>query len=148
MNIYLIILAALVSVVSLISLKMIIITMAKGASMPFTHWYGVSFPVGKTIKIGDIPVRVLPEKDHLIADIDGERQKLTVNDDKIIPPRRALLTTLGIITLIDTDIQIDLTYKGERDYLAFYEIAVHTSRLVPNIFIRQLLSPDIVIKSI
>ena len=111
--------------------------------MPFTTSYGVSFPEGQTITVGNTHINVLSYQNELISDIDGDRQKLVVGEDRIISERRAVITTLGVITLMDTNFQINLKYKGERDNRAYFDMAVHTSKQVPDILLRQLLPNEI-----
>jgi hypothetical protein len=66
-----------------------------------------------------------------------------VGETRGISERRAVITTLGVITLLDTHFQIDLVYKGERDNRAYFDMAVHTSQQVPDFLIRQLLPNEI-----
>jgi len=86
---------------------------------------------------------VLSYQNELISDIDGNRQKLVVGEDRVISERRAVITTLGIITLMDTNFQINLKYKGDRDNRAYFDMAVQTSRQVPDLLLRKLLPPGI-----
>jgi hypothetical protein len=44
---------------------------------------------------------------------------------------------------MDTNFQINLKYKGERDNRAYFDMAVHTSKQVPDILLRQLLPNEI-----
>jgi hypothetical protein len=140
---YLIILAVIVAVVAWLSLSVTVTNVAPGVSMPFTTNYGVSFPEGQTITVGNTHINVLTYQNELISDIDGDRQKLVVGDDRIISERRAVITTLGAISLLDTHFQINLKYKGERDNRAYFDMAVHTSQQVPDILLKQLLPAEI-----
>ena len=141
--IYLIVLAVIVAAVVWLSLSVTVTNVAPGVSMPFTTTYGVSFPEGQTIAVGNTHINVLSYENELISDIDGDRQKLVVGEDRIISERRAVITTLGIITLLDTHFQINLKYKGERDNRAYFDMAVHTSQQVPDILLKQLLPAEI-----
>jgi hypothetical protein len=118
-------------------------TVAPGFSMPFTTNYGVSFPEGQTITIGNTHINVLSNQGLIITDIDGDKQNMVVGETRGISERRAVITTLGVITLLDTHFQIDLVYKGERDNRAYFDMAVHTSQQVPDFLIRQLLPNEI-----
>ena len=80
---------------------------------------------------------------ELISDIDGDRQKLVVGEDRVISERRAIITTLGAVTLLDTHFQINLTYKGENQNRAYFDMAIHTSQQVPDVLLRRLLPPEI-----
>jgi hypothetical protein len=128
---------------ALLTLNVTVTTVAPGLAMPFTTSYGVSFPEGQTITIGNTHINVLSYQNELISDIDGDRQKLVVGEDRIISERRAVITTLGIINLMDINFQINLKYKGERDGRAYFDMAVHTSKQVPDILLRQLLPNEI-----
>jgi hypothetical protein len=68
---------------------------------------------------------------------------MVVGENRVISERRAVITTLGAITLLDTHFQINLKYKGERDNRAYFDMAVHTSQQVPDILLRQLLPKEI-----
>jgi hypothetical protein len=139
----LIVLALIVVVAAFLTLTVTVTNASPGASLPFTTNYGVSFPEGQTITIGNTHISVLSYQNELISDIDGDRQKLVVGEDRVISERRAVITTLGAITLMDTNFGINLTYKGDRDNRAYFDMAVHTSRQVPDILLRQLLPPEI-----
>ena len=141
--IYLIVLAIIVIVVAFLTLSVSVTNVTSGNALPFTTNYGVSFPEGQTITIGNTHINVLTYQNELISDIDGDRQKLVVGEDRIIAERRAVITTLGAITLMDTNFKINLNYKGERDNRAYFDMAVHTSKQVPDLLLKQLLPAEI-----
>ena len=126
-----------------LTLNVTVSNVAPGLAMPFTTNYGVSFPEGQTITIGNTHIIVLSNQGLIITDIDGDRQNMVVGEKRVISERRAVITTLGVITLLDTHFQIDLVYKGERDNRAYFDMAVHTSQQVPDILLRQLLPKEI-----
>ena len=138
-----ILLMIIILAAALLTLDVTVTNVAPGVAMPFTTSYGVSFPEGQTITIGNTHINVLSYQNELISDIDGDRQKLVVGEDRIISERRAVITTLGVITLMDTNFQINLKYKGERDNRAYFDMAVHTSKQVPDILLRQPLPNEI-----
>lgn len=141
--IYLIILAIIVAVVAWFSLSVTVTNVTPGNALPFTTNYGVSFPEGQTITIGNTHINVLTYQNEIISDIDGDRQKLVVGEDRIISERRAVITTLGALKLLDTNFKINLKYKGERDNRAYFDMAVHTSQQVPDMLLKQLLPAEI-----
>jgi hypothetical protein len=141
--IYLIVLAIIAAVAAFLTLSVSVTNVSAGNSFPFTTMYGVSFPEGQTITIGNTHISVLSYQNEIISDIDGDRQKLVVGEDRVISERRAVITTLGAITLMDSNFQINLKYKGDRDNRAYFDMAVHTSRQVPDMLLRQLLPPEI-----
>ncbi len=138
-----ILLIIIILAAALLTLNVSVTNVAPGVAMPFTTSYGVSFPEGQTITVGNTHINVLSYQNELISDIDGDRQKLVVGEDRIISERRAVITTLGVITLMDTNFEINLKYKGERDNRAYFDMAVHTSKQVPDILLRQLLPNEI-----
>lgn len=140
---YLIVFVVIVAVVALLTLSVTVTTVAPGASMPFTTNYGVSFPEGQTITIGNTHIIVLSNQGLIITDIDGDRQNMVVGEKRVISERRAQITTLGVINILDTHFQIDLVYKGERDNRAYFDMAIHTSQQVPDILLKQLLPNEI-----
>jgi hypothetical protein len=141
--IYLIVLAIIVVVVAFLTLSVSVTNVTPGNALPFTTNYGVSFPEGQAITIGNTHINVLTYQNELISDIDGDRQKLVVGEDRVISERRAVIATLGAITLMDTNFKINLKYNGERDNRAYFDMAVHTSKQVPDILLKQLLPPEI-----
>ncbi|MFH0967084.1 MAG: hypothetical protein V1862_05325 [Methanobacteriota archaeon] len=126
-----------------LTLTVSVTNVAPGNSLPFTTMYGVSFPEGQTITIGNTHINVLSYQNELISDIDGDRQKLEVGAERVITERRAVITTLSIVTLMDTNFKIDLNYKGDRDNRAYFDMGVHTSEQVPDMLIKLLLPPEI-----
>jgi len=138
-----IVLVIVILAVSLLTLTVSVTNVTPGNALPFTTNYGVSFPEGQTITIGNTHINVLSFQNELISDIDGDRQKLVVGEDRIISERHAVITTLRAITLMETNFKIDLKYKGERDNRAYFDMAVHTSKQVPDMLLKQLLPPEI-----
>jgi hypothetical protein len=113
-----------------------------GIALPFTTNYAVSFPEGQTVTLGNNHLNILSVQNEVITDIDGDRQKLVVGEKRVIPERRGKITILGV-TLLDTNYVITLTYKGERDNRAYFDMAVQTSKQVPDMLLKRLLPPEI-----
>jgi hypothetical protein len=139
----LVILIIIVAVAAILTLFVSVTNVSPGDTLPFTTSYGVSFPEGQTIAIGNTQISVLSYQNELISDIDGNRQKLVVEEDRTIAERHAVITTLNAITILDTNFRIDLVYKGERDNRAYFDMAVHTSRQVPDYLLNRLLPAEI-----
>jgi hypothetical protein len=125
------------------SLNVTVTNVVPGNALPFTTNYGVSFPEGQTITVGNTHISVLSYQNELISDTDGDLQKLVVGKDRIIAEWRAVITTFGAITLLDTNFKIDLKYKGERGNRAYFDMAVDTSRQVRDVLLMQLLPSEI-----
>jgi biopolymer transport protein ExbD len=139
----LIVLAIIIAVIALLTLSVSVMTPSTSYAMPFTTNYAVTFPEGQQIAIGNSRMSVLSFQNELISDIDGDRQKLVIGEDRVISERRAVITTLGTITLMDTNFKINLKYKGDRDNLAYFDMAIHTSQQVPDMLLNQLLPAEI-----
>jgi flagellar basal body-associated protein FliL len=138
-----IVLALIIAAAAFLTLSVSVTSVAPGNALPYTTNYGVSFPEGQTVTIGNTQISVLSYQGEIISDIDGDRQKLEVGQERAISERRAKVTTLGVITLMDTNFQINLTYKGDRDNRAYFDLAVHTSKQVPDYLIRLVLPSEI-----
>ena len=80
----------------------------------------------------------LSDQNEVITDIDGDRQKLVVGEQRVIPERRGKISLFGI-TPMDVNYKITLTYKGERDNRAYFDMTVQTSKQVPDILLKRLL---------
>jgi hypothetical protein len=139
----LVVLAILVAVVGFLTLSVSVMSVSPGNALPYTTNYAVTFPEGQAIAIGNSQITVLSFQNEIISDIDGDRQKLVEGEDRIISERRAVITTFGVITLMDTNFKINLKYKGNRDKLAYFDMAIHTSKQVPNMLLNRLLPPEI-----
>ncbi|HOX35679.1 MAG TPA: hypothetical protein PLO06_08310 [Methanoregulaceae archaeon] len=137
----LILLIVIIAVIAIVSLSVTVTNIAPGGPLPFMTMYGVSFPEGQPISVGNTQVTVLSYENELISDIDGDRQKLVIGEQRVIEQRRATISTLGSVRLMETDFLMNLTYKGERDNRAYFDMAVYTSQQVPDMLLRLLL-PD------
>ena len=72
--VYVIILAIVLVAVAWFSLNVTVTNVVPGNALPFTTNYGVSFPEGQTITVGNTHINVLSYQNELISDIDGDRQ--------------------------------------------------------------------------
>lgn len=120
------------------SISATITEVTPGIALPFTTNYAVSFPEGQTVTIGNSHINVLSDQNEVITDIDGNRQKLLVGDQRTIPERRGRITVFGV-TLADVNYKITLTYKGERDNRAYFDMTLVTSKQVPDMLLNRLL---------
>jgi hypothetical protein len=137
------VLAIIIAVLGILTLSVSVLTPSTNYAMPFTTNYAVTFPEGQSIAIGNSHMTVLSYQNELISDIDGNRQKLVVGEDRVISERRAVITTFGVIKLMDTNFQINLKYKGNRDNLAYFDMSIHTSQQVSDMLLNRLLPPEI-----
>jgi len=125
------------------SMSETVTSVTPGTPLPFTTNYAVSFPEGQTTTLGNSRINVIWFENELITDIDGAKQKLVVGEERVISERRGVMKALGVITLMDTNYAINLKYKGERDGRAYFDMAVHTSKQVPDILLKRMLPPEI-----
>lgn len=133
----------IIFIAALLTLDVTITNPVTGTSMPFSSNYSVTFPEGQQVTIGNTQITMLAYQNELISNIDGDQQKMVEGQDRATPERRAVVTTLGAVTLIDTDFQLDLKYKGQRDNLAYFDLVIHTSKQVPDFLLRRLLPSSI-----
>jgi hypothetical protein len=138
-----VVLAIILIAAALLTLSVTVTDDTAGLSLPFTANYGVSFPDGQITTIGNVQITTLSSGDLIITDVDGVKENMIVGDSRQLPGRRAVITTLGAVTLVDTTFQIDLTYNGERESRAYFDMAVHTSKQVPDYLLKLLLPHEI-----
>ena len=134
-----VVLAIILIAAALLTLSVTVTNDASGTSLPFTSSYGVSFPDGQTTTIGNVQINTLSSGDLIITDIYGVKQNMVVGDTRQVSQRRAVITTLGAVSLVDTTFQIDLKYNGERESRAYFDMAIHTSKQVPDYLLKLLL---------
>jgi hypothetical protein len=138
-----VLIGVIVAILVVLAIAFFTITVTTGPSsgsavFPYTTTYAVSFPEGEQIAIGNTHIIVLSYNNEMVADVDGEREKLVVGEDRVIAPRHARITTLGI-PVLDTDFQILLKYKGVRENRAYFDLIVKTEKQVPDYLLRRLL---------
>ena len=134
-----VVLAIIIALAAVLTLSVHVTTVEPGNALPFTTNYGVSFPEGQIMTIGNTQISVLSYQNELVSNIDGDQQKLVVGEGRVINERRAVITTLGGIVLMDTIFKINLVYKGNRDNIAVFDMGVHTSQQVPDYLLTRLL---------
>jgi hypothetical protein len=139
----LVVLVILLLVAAFLTLNVNVVGSEPDVTYPFSTMYGVSFPEGETITIGNIHILVLSYQNELITDIDGTREKLVVGEDRKLSERRARISTLGALPVADTNFQITLRYKGERENRAYFDMTLRTSKQVPDFLIKRLLPAEI-----
>ncbi len=139
----LIIIIIIILIAAVLTLQVTVSAPEVGATYPYAMGYGVAFPEGQVIQIGNIRIVALTYQGEIITEVDGISGQMSVGGERTIPARRATIKTLGLIPVTDTDFQVTLKYKGERDNVAYFDLIVKTSRQVPDYIIRRLLPPEI-----
>jgi len=144
----LVLIVIVLAAIAWFSLSETVTSVTPGTPLPFTTNYAVSFPEGQTTTLGNSRINVIWFENELITDIDGAKQKLVVGEERVISERRGVIKALGVIPLMDTNYVINLKYKGERDNRAYFDMAVHTSKQVPDMLLKRMLPPEIDARSV
>jgi hypothetical protein len=139
----LIVIVLVVALAAFLSMSVSVTNVEPGNALPYTTMYSVSFPEGQTITVGNSQISVLSYQGELITDIDGDRQKLLNGQNRVIGERRAVVSTLGGVKLVDTNFMINLTYKGNRDNQAYFDMAIRTSKQIPDFLLQKLIPREI-----
>ena len=111
-----------------------------GTSLPFGTQYRVTLPDGEPVTIGNTHIVVMSYENEMVTDVDGNREKLVVGEERVISPRHAQITVFGI-PVFNTDFQITLHYLGTNGKNADFDMTVKTSKQVPD-FVLRLLIPS------
>jgi len=131
-------LVVVISVFAILTLTIAVLDSKAGTEFPYTTTYKVSLPDGQPITIGNSHILVLSNNNELIADVDGTREKLVVGQERVLSPRHARITVAGV-SLLETDFQITLIYRGSTGDTANFDMTVKTSRQVPEFVISRLI---------
>jgi hypothetical protein len=127
---------------AILTLSVATISPRQDAAYPYTTAYAVSFPEGEPVNIGTTRFVALSYQDEMVADVDGNREKLVIGEERRFAERRVRVTTLGF-TIIETNFQILMKYKGARDNRAYFDLTVTTEKQVPEFLIKRLLPPAV-----
>ncbi|MDP3565170.1 MAG: hypothetical protein Q8R70_11845 [Methanoregula sp.] len=134
-------LIAVIAVIAVVTLTVAVVESQTGTSFPYITTYRVSLPDGEPVTIGSTRILALTMPDGVDVAVDGNKEKLTVGQERIINPRYARISALGV-PLMDTDFQITLRYLGASGNNALFDMTVRTSKQVPEMVVRKLLPPS------
>jgi hypothetical protein len=134
----LIAIVVVIAVLAVVFLTIAILDSQTGTSFPYSTSYRVSLPDGEPITIGNTKILVLSMPDGVDTSVDGTKEKLTVGQERVLSPRYARISALGV-PLIDTDFQITLKYLGPSGNNAMFDMTVKTSKQIPEMVIRRLI---------
>jgi hypothetical protein len=109
-----------------------------GTNLPFGTQYRVTLPDGEPVTIGNSRIVVMSYENEMVTDVDGNREKLVIGEERVISPRHAQITVFGI-PVFNTDFQITLHYLGTNDKNANFDMTVKTSKQVPDFLLRLLI---------
>ena len=134
-------LVIVVAMLAVFTLTIAVIETKTGTEFPYTTTYHVSLPDGQPITIGNSHILVTSYNNELIAEVDGTKEKLVAGQQRVISPRHAQVTIVGL-PVIDTDFQITLIYRGSTGDTANFDMTVRTSKQVPEYVIGRLIPPS------
>jgi hypothetical protein len=112
------------------------------ASYPFVTTYDVLFPDGTQVFIGSTSITALTFQDEVIVDVDGDRQRMQVGEERLVSERKAIIRTLGI-PVVDTEYQMYIRYLGVEENQIHFNLTLKTSKQVPQFLIERILPPEI-----
>ena len=133
-----ILLVFLIGVLAALTLTIGIMEKESGTSFPYITTYRVTLPDGEAVTIGSSRIIVMSVGNEMVADVDGTREKLTAGQERVINPRHAQITVMGV-PLLETDFQISLKYLGTTGKNANFDMTVKTSQQVPEMVLRRLI---------
>lgn len=133
-----VVLILVLATLAVFTLTVAVVGSQTGTQFPYTTNYHVTLPDGEPVTIGSSHILVASYDNELFTEVDGTKEKLVVGQQRVISPRHARITILGI-PIIDTDFQITLTYLGSTGSNANFDMSVKTSNQVPEIVIRRLI---------
>jgi len=136
-----IIAVVLIALVAVFTLTIAVMETEAGAQYPYVTTYRVTLPDGEPVSIGSSRIAVMAYENEVVTDVDGTKEKLVVGQQRVISPHKARIAALGI-PIMDTDFQITLTYLGQTQKNANFDLTVKTSQQVPEIMLRRLLPPN------
>jgi len=137
-----VVLLAAVCAAAYLTLSIDITDPRQGVSYPYTTTYNVWFPDGEPVTIGNARMMSLSYDDELIFDVNGNREKLVVGEEKEIGSHEAIVKVFGV-TVIDTDFRMLLKYRGLSEGKANFYLTVQTSRQIPQFLVDRLLPKEI-----
>lgn len=134
-------LIVIISVLAVVTLTVAVLDSQTGTSFPYTTTYRVSIPDGQPVTMGTTKILVMTYENEVVTEVDGVKEKLVVGQERVISPRYARVSALGI-PLMDTDFQITLKYLGTSGKNALFDMNIKTSRQVPEMVISKLIPPS------
>jgi len=133
-------LVVIVSVLAVITLTVAVIDSQTGTSFPYSTTYRITLPDGEPVSVGSTKILAMTMPDGVDVSVDGNKEKLMVGQERIISPRYARVSALGV-PLMDTDFRITLKYLGPSGKNALFDMNIQTSKQVPEMVISKLIPP-------
>ncbi|MEN6395172.1 MAG: hypothetical protein ABFC78_01655 [Methanoregula sp.] len=127
---------------ALLTFSISVTTGVSGESLPFVTHYNVALPDGDAVTIGSSRIAVMAYNDSVTTDVDGNREQLVVGQTRVISPRHAKITTLGI-PLYNADFQFTLKYLGSTGINDNFDLTVKTSQQMPTFLLDRLMPASV-----
>jgi hypothetical protein len=135
-----IVVVIVVGLLAALTLTVAVLDTPAGTSFPYSTTYRISVPDGEPLTVGTTRILVMTMPDGADVSVDGNKEKLIAGQERVINPRYAQVTALGI-PLMDTDFQVTLKYLGPQGKNALFDMTVRTSKQVPEMIIRKIIPP-------
>jgi hypothetical protein len=126
----------------LITLSVTVTDPREGVAYPYTTTYVVLFPDGERVNVANTPMMALTYENEMIIDVNGQRNKIVVGEEKLISERRAIINVFSQPVLA-TNFQIFMKYLGMNGNKAQFYLTVKRSSDVPQFLIDRLLPSEI-----
>ena len=136
-----ILLILVVIITAVLTLDVSVSEARDGGDFPYATNYRVALPDGEPVNIGSIRIVVMSYENEVVTDVDGSREKLVVGQERVISPRHARITLLGM-PVMESDFQITLIYRGTTGNKDNFDMTVKTSRQVPDFLLNRLIPPN------
>ncbi|MDD4254438.1 MAG: hypothetical protein PHP59_03590 [Methanofollis sp.] len=132
----------LLAVAAVFTLDVEIGSPTPGTIYPYMTTYNAWFPDGEPVTVGNARMMVLSYDNELILDVNGNREKLVVGDEKEVAEHHASMKVFGV-TLLSTDFKMLMKYRGLVEGKENFFLSVKTSRQVPEFVVGLLLPKEI-----
>jgi len=127
---------------ALLTFSVTVTTVVSGDSLPYVTHYNVALPDGEAVMIGSSRIAVMAYNDSVTTDVDGNREQLVVGQTRVISPRHAKITVLGI-PLYNADFQFTLQYLGSTGTTDNFDLTVKTSQQIPTFLLDRLMPASV-----
>ncbi|MGA2161556.1 MAG: hypothetical protein ABSG28_05075 [Methanoregula sp.] len=127
---------------ALLTFSVTVTTGVSGGSLPYVTHYSVALPDGEAVMIGSSRIAVMAFNDSVTTDVDGNREQLVVGQTRVISPRHATITILGI-PLYNADFQFTLQYLGSTGTKDNFDLTVKTSQQIPTFLLDRLMPASV-----
>jgi hypothetical protein len=126
----------------LLTFSLTVTTGVSGENLPYVTHYNVALPDGEAVMIGSSRIAVMAYNNSVTTDVDGNREQLVVGQTRVISPRHAKITVLGI-PLYNADFQFTLQYLGSTGTTDNFDLTVKTSQQVPTFLLDRLMPASV-----